>query len=161
MTFKLGLRYLWIDSLCIVQDDLEDWRTEGGKMADIYAHSYITLAATNSKNSEGGLCDPLPRGELCTIETADGPFKVRILQEHRSAPCEGYMPLTQRAWFFQEQMLAPRIAQSAEYEPFWEDVNTTICECSGSRYSSVRLPRFYHKKSHQLRDFNGNERMKW
>jgi hypothetical protein len=50
----LGERYIWIDSLCIIQDDSEDWLTESAKMADVYHGSYLTLAATKSKDSHGG-----------------------------------------------------------------------------------------------------------
>ena len=158
LTYKLGLRYLWIDSLCIVQDDLEDWRTEGGKMADIYAHSYMTFAATNSMDSKGGLCNPLPRGELCTVDTADGPFKVRILQEYNSSPYRSSMPLMQRAWFFQEQILAPRIVYFAQYELFWKNVNTTICECCEL---DKELPPLGDSNPHHLQNLNNYERMSW
>ena len=51
---RLDLRYLWIDSLCIIQDDTDDWRRESAKMASIYQNSYITIAATMSANDHGG-----------------------------------------------------------------------------------------------------------
>lgn len=56
---KLGIDYVWIDSMCIVQDDLEDWTAEAVKMGSIYANSMLTIAATNSKDGNGGLyCTP-------------------------------------------------------------------------------------------------------
>ncbi|KAI4191120.1 MAG: hypothetical protein L6R41_000341 [Letrouitia leprolyta] len=57
VTTKLSVQYLWIDALCIVQDSLDDteWRHEASIMGDIYANSYVTLAATTSENSNGGL----------------------------------------------------------------------------------------------------------
>jgi hypothetical protein len=54
MTQLLGIQYIWIDSLCIIQDDVKDWRHEGSKMADIYAGAYITLAATSAYSSNDG-----------------------------------------------------------------------------------------------------------
>ena len=61
LTSHLGLRYLWIDSLWIVQDSLEAWRHEDSNMASIYASSYVTIAATRSSDPEGGLdCTILP-----------------------------------------------------------------------------------------------------
>jgi hypothetical protein len=36
ITRELGYRYLWIDSLCIVQDFLEDWEAESQNMGNIY-----------------------------------------------------------------------------------------------------------------------------
>lgn len=53
-TYHLGLRYLWIDSLCIVQDSIEDWRREGSSMASIYNSAYVTLAASKAANPEDG-----------------------------------------------------------------------------------------------------------
>lgn len=48
ITRALGLRYLWIDSLCIIQDDKDDWQFESAKMAEIYLGSCLTIAATAS-----------------------------------------------------------------------------------------------------------------
>ncbi|KAK3344697.1 heterokaryon incompatibility protein-domain-containing protein [Neurospora tetraspora] len=55
ITRKLGHRYLWIDSLCIVQDDEQDWAHEAGLMAKVYSHSSCTLSALSSKDSSEGL----------------------------------------------------------------------------------------------------------
>jgi Heterokaryon incompatibility protein (HET) len=44
----LNLRYLWIDSLCIIQDDGEDWSEQAMAMASIYGGSYLTLSALGS-----------------------------------------------------------------------------------------------------------------
>jgi hypothetical protein len=54
---RLGVRYLWIDSLCIIQDSRDDWEREAAKMADVYANSYLTIAASSSPDSRGG-CFP-------------------------------------------------------------------------------------------------------
>lgn len=43
LTRALGCRYLWADSLCIVQDDEQDWIEQSATMADVYSHGYITL----------------------------------------------------------------------------------------------------------------------
>lgn len=51
---KLGIRYLWIDSLCIIQDSDLDWTTEAAKMGAIYHQSVVTIAAANSSDSGGG-----------------------------------------------------------------------------------------------------------
>lgn len=56
VTRKLGHRYLWIDSLCIVQDDEQDWAHEAGLMAKVYSHSTCTLSALSSEDSSKGLC---------------------------------------------------------------------------------------------------------
>ncbi|RSM00053.1 hypothetical protein CEP52_009355 [Fusarium oligoseptatum] len=53
---ELKVRYLWIDALCIIQneDDHEDWKRECGKMARIYRNSYLTVAATWANSATGG-----------------------------------------------------------------------------------------------------------
>jgi hypothetical protein len=41
----LEIEYLWIDSLCIIQDDSNDWERESGKMAEIFSSTYLTVIA--------------------------------------------------------------------------------------------------------------------
>ncbi len=55
ITRELGFRYLWIDSLCIIQDSVEDWELESAAMRDVYRNAAVTLAAAASKNSQGGM----------------------------------------------------------------------------------------------------------
>lgn len=57
ITRKLRVRYLWIDSFCIVQDSLTDWEREATKMANVYTKSYITISASASNDSFTG-CFP-------------------------------------------------------------------------------------------------------
>ncbi|KAK0652382.1 heterokaryon incompatibility protein-domain-containing protein, partial [Cercophora newfieldiana] len=51
----LGLRYIWIDSLCIVQDSVIDWETESARMGKVYRHASINIAAASSLDARGGL----------------------------------------------------------------------------------------------------------
>jgi Heterokaryon incompatibility protein (HET) len=55
VTRKLGVKYLWVDALCVIQDSEKDWLVESSKMGEIYLDSYINLAATASGDSRGGL----------------------------------------------------------------------------------------------------------
>lgn len=54
ITQNLGLRYLWIDSICIIQNS-RDWEVEASKMADIYANATVTIAAVVAHNSTYGI----------------------------------------------------------------------------------------------------------
>lgn len=54
LTKALGIRYLWIDSLCILQDIEEDWEEQSSQMATIYSNSYLTPAASHSADSSVG-----------------------------------------------------------------------------------------------------------
>ena len=55
LTRALKIRYIWIDSLCIQQDDLQDWERESTNMAAVYSNSYLTIAATAGSNPHAGL----------------------------------------------------------------------------------------------------------
>lgn len=55
ITRKLGVRYLWIDALCIIQDDDEDWMREAASMYEIYNNALLVLSASNSRHSETGM----------------------------------------------------------------------------------------------------------
>lgn len=57
-----GLRFIWIDSLCIIQDSQDDWLHESSRMGDVYRNSVLTIAASTAAEGGGGLYtdrDPL------------------------------------------------------------------------------------------------------
>ena len=51
ITRGLGIQYLWIDSLCIIQDDVSDWETESSRMASVFSCSWLNLAITYAADS--------------------------------------------------------------------------------------------------------------
>jgi hypothetical protein len=57
---KLHVQYLWIDSLCIIQDDKEDWRTESLLMDQVYKNALLNIATTAASDSRGGLFHSRP-----------------------------------------------------------------------------------------------------
>ncbi|ERF74718.1 hypothetical protein EPUS_04887 [Endocarpon pusillum Z07020] len=54
VTSRVGMKYLWIDSLCIIQDSKEDWEGESALMGQVYHNAYLTIAAAASPNGDGG-----------------------------------------------------------------------------------------------------------
>jgi len=54
----IGIRYLWIDCLCIIQDDEEDWEKESAKMASIYSGAFLVLGATRAAGCDEGFLGP-------------------------------------------------------------------------------------------------------
>jgi hypothetical protein len=58
ITYKLGLRYLWVDALTIIQDDEDDWYAEATKMAIVYGNAHVTIAATYSQDFNAGIFAP-------------------------------------------------------------------------------------------------------
>lgn len=157
ITRGLGMRYLWIDSLCIIQDDLSDWESESKKMASIYAGSQLNIAATQSADGDGGCfaerwtLDPLNRIDLPTESWFDvipdddyegEPYFIsvrpalHVAHDHftRAADYVTSMidvsPLLSRAWVFQERLLAPRTLHFHYEELIWECNTGISCECS-------------------------------
>jgi hypothetical protein len=55
ITWRLGFRYLWIDALCIIQGNAEDWAQEAGMMASYYGLSTLMISATEAKDSSQGI----------------------------------------------------------------------------------------------------------
>lgn len=55
---RLEIRYLWVDALCIVQDDAADWRRESSKMGAVYAGAYLTIAADAATDTSCRLTSP-------------------------------------------------------------------------------------------------------
>ena len=152
VTWRLGLRYLWIDSLCIIQDDQEDWRHEGSKMASTYSQSYITIAATAAPGPTGGLFGKTPRDErakrIC-IERRDGPRYACYVASVSADLLTGArdLPLLNRAWVFQERYLSPRVVHFATNEMLWECKSTVTCECK-------KPPHQHHKTNNSFSDFS-------
>ncbi|KAG2093767.1 heterokaryon incompatibility protein-domain-containing protein [Suillus cothurnatus] len=109
-TYNLNFRFLWADTLCILQDSDEDKQREIPQMCDIYRCAYVTIiAASSQKVSEGFLNNrkrPVetllpfwcPDGKLGTISVDEGDGSIRSSQE----------PVNRRAWCFQERLLSPR-----------------------------------------------------
>jgi hypothetical protein len=54
LTEALGFEYIWIDALCVIQDDLADWRAEAAKMHSVYRDAVLTISAAASKGVDKG-----------------------------------------------------------------------------------------------------------
>ena len=85
---SLGFRYLWIDSLCIIQDSMTDWRTEAARMGDTFKFCVCTIAASwASSNSEGCFFNRRPHAKLSLSEAAKSvprlPSSVRLNRSYR------------------------------------------------------------------------------
>ncbi|KAI0098129.1 hypothetical protein GGR51DRAFT_552658 [Nemania sp. FL0031] len=78
VTRALDIPYLWIDSLCIIQDDEADWDSESKRMEDVYSSAYITIAATSSRSSYEGFLDTKPRRQA-SIDDFQNDVEERVL----------------------------------------------------------------------------------
>ncbi|KAI0169812.1 heterokaryon incompatibility protein-domain-containing protein [Hypoxylon sp. FL1284] len=123
---ELGLRFLWIDSLCIIQDDIEDWRRESEKMTEVYRNAHFVLAASRSTSDSEGFLAPRTRPEHVELGVNSGVHLILELlpcslrQPTRSAHPFDSDPLSHRAWCLQERYLARRILHYGSQQLFWE-----------------------------------------
>lgn len=129
ITRALDIRYLWIDSVCIVQDDKEDWEMESSRMAHIYWNSYLTIAADKAKDSHDGIFHPdsekvlLRDATMKNVKTIDVmtqrgiSMQVRALEpgntlRQQMCPTKSGLQepnhLDTRAWVLQEKCLSRR-----------------------------------------------------
>lgn len=81
---KLGIRYIWINSLCIIQNDADDWTRESALMYDVYSNAYLTLSAASAPDSRFGLFRETETVELSGRTREDHPYLVlvRVKMKH-------------------------------------------------------------------------------
>ncbi|KAK1708530.1 heterokaryon incompatibility protein-domain-containing protein [Colletotrichum lupini] len=121
LTRKLGIRYIWIDSLCIIQDDKDDWRAEAAHMASVFQGAHVTISGAKSSNPH--------QSYFAHSDSNPGNF-----------------PLLNRGWVFQERLLSPRILHLGDVEMAWECNEVCACECMGETTIYDTEPRWAHTK---------------
>jgi hypothetical protein len=124
VTRSLGFRYIWIDALCIMQDNELEKTADIMQMDEIYSNSTLNISATEGRIREGLVFD---RETLCinpcrvTVrvpETEEDVHLHSFPDKWFLRPSEG--PLNKRGWVFQERTLAPRIIHFTKDQVFWE-----------------------------------------
>lgn len=138
ITRKLQMQYIWIDSLCIVQDDADDWETEAAKMGTIYEASLLTISASIASNPNHGIFSHrIQPNKICGINNNGDEYSVFVRQiiSHAHLSTEAAkgpksdIPLLTRAWAYQERLLASRVLHYLPDELFWECKSAIRCEC--------------------------------
>lgn len=134
---SLGLQYIWIDALCIIQDDDQDFAREASQMASIYGEAYIVIAATRARTGDAGLFNSRPRAQVVSHVSRDQ--KVSSVLTRKPFEHDAFTtseprhftssPLFARAWCFQERLLARRVVHFAEHELLFECKQKLECEC--------------------------------
>lgn len=132
---------MWIDSLCIIQQDADDWARESTKMCDVYENAHVTIAASSALNSTQGLFIQETWDLLSLRIRSSGPQHVEIFGR-RAAPDhprtqtmpgeEGNedWPLFERGWVLQERLMSPRVVHFLRHEVAWECGQSTLCQCT-------------------------------
>ncbi|KAK1672359.1 heterokaryon incompatibility protein [Colletotrichum godetiae] len=132
----LGMRYIWIDSLCIIQgqEHLQDWSHEAPLMHKVYRNSWCNIAAADSRDHTCGLfreraAEVVPvryESEQPSVTFGDKGWRIfpadlwdrDLLGSH----------LYTRGWVFQERMLSPRLLQFTNTQLFWDCATITATE---------------------------------
>ncbi|KAI9646051.1 Guanine nucleotide-binding protein subunit gamma [Ciborinia camelliae] len=139
---KMTIPYIWIDSLCIVQDSPDDWQSESALMESVYSNSKLNIMATASKNSHEGLSRSRdPRNlQLCLVETKWKSAENDQFYLVEPGSWDWTMtraPLIKRGWVLQERILSPRSLHFCDDELLWE-----CRELSASETYPTGIPKF-------------------
>lgn len=148
---QFKLQYIWIDSLCIIQDDKDDWRKEASLMANVYGGSTLNIAATGAVDGSDGLFFSRDKNlvrntqvELDWTDTED-PLPNRfyhcvdgnLFDRHFT-----HSPLYKRAWCVQERILAPRTLHFGKTQIAWECQTTVRLETFPNMLPNEALGHF-------------------
>ncbi|TGO12283.1 hypothetical protein BTUL_0091g00280 [Botrytis tulipae] len=166
---QLGIRHLWVDALCIIQNDDSDKAIQIGKMGSIYAHSKVTLIAASGRNSEVGLPGfQTPRTGKQTqilISRVDGQFSMKLmrtLNPHNNGFSYSHQlddaEWSRRGWTLQERALSRRNIIFTDQQLIWackqcHRTEETYCETSLAHTSWFRLQETEYFLDTSLRSF--------
>jgi hypothetical protein len=129
LCIDLSIQYLWIDSLCIIQDDEEDWKRESKIMGSIYECARFTIAASSAINSTEGLFKvrkPLNLVEIPYNKTTGKGERTDLVLAYIEPDldkCLSSSPLNQRAWVMQEYYLSRRTVHFTTHGLVWSCKN--------------------------------------
>ena len=132
LTRKAGIDYLWIDSLCIIQDSAVDWKQESMNMGNVYSEAVCNIAATGFSDGSNGLfvatdralIEPIRLRLDADITAYDGEcFRkgdYHLIDLFSWMSGVEHSPLNKRGWVVQERFLSPRIIHFGAKQLFWE-----------------------------------------
>jgi hypothetical protein len=147
VTRKLGVRYLWVDALCIIQGPGGDWEVESPKMADVYRGAFLTISAALSPDVWHGLRQsiesPLPIDKWTRRArkglSHSGPRVANVSEEYRLTS----HPVYKRGWALQERILSRRLLIFCRDGVYWE--------CQSSAHSKS-FPQLASRGGGRLRE---------
>ncbi|KAI8714057.1 HET domain-containing protein [Fusarium sp. LHS14.1] len=177
VTRHLGIRFLWIDSLCICQDDPDDWAREAAAMQRVYAGAFLTISADGAPGSGYGFLKRLERRHVpITLDftphntgsvTATKPnvthvpayafeFSPYTTVQRRSLLKLAGQPLSSRAWAMQERLLSHRVLHFTSKQLFFE------CNCHFISEDGIKiLGRWTSLNPREDRPFEGSSGKSW
>ncbi len=129
----IGVQYMWIDAMCIIQDSKADWLLEAPRMDRVYAKSVVNIAATASKDNNRGVFRHKNPLEIAPCKIKDGLLGIhdRCLLAYYHSSLDGELstsPVNVRGWVIQETILAPRTLHFAKDQIYWQCDSLVACE---------------------------------
>ncbi|KAL8723378.1 MAG: hypothetical protein Q9225_000294 [Loekoesia sp. 1 TL-2023] len=133
---RMGIQYLWIDSLCIIQDSATDKDDEISAMDHIYRNAEFTICAASSRACTEGFLQKrifsgpsMPEVDYSTLQFpcpngARGTILVKHIQSHDVND----QPLNKRGWTLQEHMLSSRVLVYDSWQVWWECLEGKRCD---------------------------------
>ncbi|KAK5286213.1 hypothetical protein LTR43_010310 [Exophiala xenobiotica] len=147
LTRSLGFRYLWVDALCIMQDDKNDWAVQSSNMDKIYGLATLTIAAASCTDKWNKLfplrksSNSVPVMSSCSTGRASG----TMILSDRDGSFEEVLdrcPLASRAWTLQERALSRRTIHFAIDQMYWECQRHCVSENGSTLGDGLRIGSF-------------------
>jgi hypothetical protein len=127
---ELGIHYLWVDALCILQEHgSAEWNKEASNIDKIYGFATFTLAISSSADADDGFTQnkSVQAQEKTTLKATMAHHMIQLapktLQESKKT-----CPLDLRGWAFQEERLSPRIVHWTAHGVFWTCLSGSCSE---------------------------------
>ncbi|TEY79731.1 hypothetical protein BOTCAL_0042g00310 [Botryotinia calthae] len=143
------VRYIWIDSLCIIQDSKSDWENEAPKMSQVFGNAFCCIAATSATDGSKGLFSPRNSmvDEVIRINInrlrypyLPSPVGITILNKDKWLQIIREAPLNQRGWVLQERALTKRALQFFDGEIMWKCQQRMASETFSAITSGLKIP---------------------
>jgi len=143
----LNIQYLWIDALCIIQDDDFDKAIEMARMDQIYQDAFVTIAAANSFNCSASFLEfflPNSAPDVYRFAKMNFPCEDGKLGSISLEPDSGNYeppsePINQRGWALQERLLSPRVLTFGSQQMYWQCQSGL--QCGGGSLRKFDAPK--------------------
>ncbi|KAJ3538687.1 hypothetical protein NM208_g5803 [Fusarium decemcellulare] len=128
VTRSLGLQYLWIDSICIIQGPDGDFNTEAKRMETVFSSAYCVIASNRGTGHNSGFLQSRRQREFVTLRRENGEtiYVCENIDNFEHHVLEG--DLSRRGWVLQEHALARRTVFFTDEQMYWECGKGVRCE---------------------------------